>query len=544
MAKKRVTRRSRPTVQSLRRRLREAEDTLQAIREGHIDALVMATPDGEQIYTLHTADQPYRLMVEQMREGALTLSADGTVLYCNARFAELVGQSSVGIVGQAFANFVAGEDRTKIPALLTAETFREECELLTVQGTSLPAQLSATALVIDQARMTAVVVSDLTAERTERTLRESNRLKDEFLATLSHELRTPLNVIVGWTRMLMTGQLSDVMRQRALELVDKNAQAQAQIVADLVDMSRISTGKLSLDIAPLPVAPALQTALDSIRLAAEDKGVSIELARHAEDAVVLADATRLQQILWNLLSNAIKFTRAGGWIRVNAEPDDGNVRIEVEDSGIGIDPRFLPHVFDRFRQADSGSTRTYGGLGLGLSVVRDLVRLHSGRVEARSAGIGSGAAFIVWLPRAESVTIQRPAPRGAASSHRLEGKSILLIEDHDDTRDLTAAVLQQVGVSVLPCASAAEAFTLLNDRLPSAIVADIGLPDEDGISFIKRLRRHASAAVRHLPAIAVTAYSSAIDQQNALLAGFQRHLAKPVDPEHLVDALCAVLEAG
>src|SRR4051812_8164233 len=241
MAKKGVTRRSRSAVQSLRRRLREAEDTLQAIREGHVDALVMRTPEGEQIYTLHTADQPYRLMVEQMPEGALTLSADGTVLYCNARFAELVGHSSVGIVGQVFAHFVAPDDRTRIPALLTAETFRENCELLTAQGTSVPTQLSATALVIDQARMTAVVVSDLTAERTERTLRESNRLKDEFLATLSHELRTPLNVIVGWTRMLMTGQLSDAMRQRALELVDKNAQAQAQIVADLVDMSRIST---------------------------------------------------------------------------------------------------------------------------------------------------------------------------------------------------------------------------------------------------------------------------------------------------------------
>src|SRR3954463_12768474 len=258
MAKKRVSGRSGSTVESLRRRLQEAEDTLQAIREGHIDALVLQTPDGEQIYTLRTADQPYRLIVEQMREGALTLSAEGTVLYCNARFAELVGQSSVGIVGQVFANFVAPQDRATIRTLLNAETFREDCELLTAHGVSFPAQLSATALVIDQARMTAVVVSDLTAERTERTLRESNRLKDEFLQTLSHELRTPLNVIVGWTRMLLTGQLNDVIRRHALEMIDRNAHAQTQLVNDLVDMSRLTSGKLSLELEPVPVVAAVQ----------------------------------------------------------------------------------------------------------------------------------------------------------------------------------------------------------------------------------------------------------------------------------------------
>jgi PAS domain S-box-containing protein len=542
MAKQRVSRPSRTTVQSLRRRLQEAEDTLQAIRDGHIDALVMQTPEGEQIYTLRTADQPYRLMVEQMSEGAVTLSADGTVLYCNARFAELLGRSPVGIVGQLFESFVAPHDRATIPALLSAETFREDCELLTTRGASFPAQLSATALVIEQARMTAVVVSDLTAERIERTLRESNRLKDEFLATLSHELRTPLNVIVGWTRMLLSEQLSQPMRRRALELVDKNAQAQAQIVADLVDMARISTGKLSLDIASVPVTPALQIALDSVRLAADAKGISIQLAPCHEDAAVLADATRLQQILWNLLSNAVKFSRSGGAVRVSAECEGDQIHIRVEDSGIGIDARFLPHVFDRFRQAESGSTRSYGGLGLGLSVVRDLVRLHSGTVEARSAGIGSGACFVVSLPRAEGVTVQQPTSC-ARTPHRLDGRSILLLEDHDDTRDLTAAILQQVGVSVLPCASAAEAFALLNGPLPSAIVADIGLPDEDGISFITRLRRHSSADVRSLPAIAVTAYSSAVDRHEALVAGFQRHLAKPVDPGDLVDALCEVLDA-
>jgi PAS domain S-box-containing protein len=541
MAKKRAARRTTSTVQSLRRRLQEAEDTLQAIREGHVDALVMGTAEGEQIYTLRSADQPYRLIVEQMREGALTLSADGTVLYCNARFAQLIGRPSAEILGHAFATFVAPDDREKLQAMLDAATFRDECEVLTAHRTSFPAQLSASALVIDGTRTTALVISDLTPERREKALRESNRLKDEFLATLSHELRTPLNVIVGWTRMLLTDQLSEATRRRALETVDKNAQAQAQIVADLLDMSRITTGKLSLHVAPQAVIPALQAAVDSIRLAADAKRVSLDIARPAEDTLVVADSTRLQQILWNLLSNAVKFTPPGGRVAISAEREGDHIRIEVADSGIGIAAGFLPHVFDRFRQGESGSTRAYGGLGLGLAVVRDLVRLHSGTVEARSAGINAGACFVVRLPAANHMT-RTVATRRPLRHPRLAGKSILLIEDHEDTRDLTVQMLQQVGISVLPCASAAEAFAHLHESLPSAIVADIGLPDEDGIAFIARVRGHSSSAVRQLPAIAVTAYTSPAAQERALAAGFQRHLAKPIDPTHLIEVLCEVLD--
>src|SRR3954466_6694733 len=356
MAKKRAARRTASTVQSLRRRLQAAEDTLQAIREGQVDALVMGTAEGEQIYTLRSADQPYRLIVEQMREGALTLSADGTVLYCNARFAQLVGRPSAEIVGEAFATFVAPDDREKLQAMLDAPTFRDECQVVTAHRTSFPAQLSASALVIDGTRTTALVISDLTPERREKALRESNRLKDEFLATLSHELRTPLNVIVGWTRMLLTNELPEATRRRALEMIDKNAQAQAQIVADLLDMSRITTGKLSLHVAPLPVMPSLHAAVASILLAADAKRVSVHIAQPAEDTLVLADSTRLQQILWNLLSNAVKFTPSGGRVAIGAEREGDHIRIEVADSGIGIASEFLPHVFDRFRQAESGST--------------------------------------------------------------------------------------------------------------------------------------------------------------------------------------------
>src|SRR5258706_12463078 len=308
MAKKRRAPRSSPRERSLRTRLREAEETIEAIRHGHIDALVLSDQEGERVYALGTADQPYRLMVEQMHEGALTLSATGTVLYCNARFAELLGQSSLGIVGQPFQTFGAPAHRGRIQTLLESATFRDEYHLLARDGTPIPAQLSATALDIDGTRTLAVVVSDLTPERTERALRESNRLKDEFLATLSHELRTPVNVILGWTRMLLSDQLSVATRRRALELVDKNAQAQAQIVADLVDMSRITCGRLSLDVVPLPVPPALESALDSVRATAAAKGISLQVMLGGDDELVLADVTRLQQVLWNLLSNAVKVT--------------------------------------------------------------------------------------------------------------------------------------------------------------------------------------------------------------------------------------------
>ena len=299
--------------------------------------------------------------------------------------------------------------------MLSSESCRAEVQLETAAGASNPAQLSSIALNIDGVRTVAVVVTDLTHERTERGLRESNRLKDEFLATLSHELRTPLNVILGWTRMLLNDHLSEQARKHALELIDRNAQAQAQLVNDLVDMSRMTTGKLQVDLEPLPVVPVLEAALESVRPAAEAKDVSIHTSWHVQDANVLADATRLQQVLWNLLSNAVKFTPNGGRISVSA--DTGRPRASGSKSrtrGIGIDPAFLPHVFDRFRQADSATTRRYGGLGLGLAIVHDLVRLHGGEVEVRSAGVGQGATFVVTLRASRGArSCDRPATAAA-----------------------------------------------------------------------------------------------------------------------------------
>jgi len=537
MAKR--TRPARPSraIDELRRRLEEAEATIRAIREGHVEALVVHGPEGEQIYTLRSADQPYRLIVEQMQEGALTLSGDGTILYCNQRFAELVGHPPERIAGRSLAEFVIVADRPTVERVLATESHRAEVQLRSADDGATPAQLSSIALVIDAVRAIAVVVTDLTHERTERGLRESNRLKDEFLATLSHELRTPLNVILGWTRMLLTNQMSDDVRRHGLELIDRNAQAQAQLVNDLVDMSRMTTGKLQVELTPLSLVPVVENAIDSVRPSADSKGVSIHTSWEGEEAIVLADATRLQQVLWNLLSNAVKFTPRDGRITVTATKIESAIRIEVADSGIGIEAAFLPHVFDRFRQADSTTTRRHGGLGLGLAIVHDLVRLHGGEVEVSSPGIGHGTTFAVTLRSSEGpvpVTERRRPSRQPVS---LAGHSVMLLEDHADSRELLAQALRGAGAAVAAFGAAKEAFAALDRVRPSVIVADIALPDEDGYSFIRRVRAYPTPAIQSVPAIAVTAYATTADGAEALAAGFQQHLPKPIDPGRLVQAI-------
>jgi PAS domain S-box-containing protein len=533
----RKTRRRGPAptaLQDLRRRLQEAEDTIAAIREGHVEALVVQSSEGEQVFTLRSADHPYRLMVEQMREGALTIDAEGTILWCNSRFAELVGVPSERITSRSFRDFIAPVSLEVLEPILSKPAFRQESELRTERG-PLPALLSSTALEIDGIRTVAVVVSDLTQERTERGLRESNRLKDEFLATLSHELRTPLNVILGWTRMLLLDQSTDSRHRHALELIDRNAQAQAQLVNDLVDMARLSKGKVDLDLASLPVVPAVEGAIESIRPDADAKDITIKTVWRVDDETVLADSTRLQQMLWNLLSNAVKFTPARGRITVTVSRTDGRVRIDVADSGLGIDPDFLPHVFDRFRQADGRTTRAFGGLGLGLAIVRDLVRLHAGDVSASSSGRGKGSTFTVKLP--VGVPSRREEPLRAPRAASLTGLRVLVIEDHTDSRELMREVLEGVGATVSAFGTATDALAAIRHVKPSIVIADIGLPDVDGYSLIRQLRSHPSRAIQTLPAIAVTAYAAAADRAAALTAGFQRHLPKPIDSRLLIEAI-------
>jgi signal transduction histidine kinase/CheY-like chemotaxis protein len=361
----------------------------------------------------------------------------------------------------------------------------------------------------------------------------ANRLKDEFLATLSHELRTPLNAILGWVALLQAGKTDPRTLERAMTVIERNARAQAQLVDDLLDVSRIITGKLALDLRAVDLPAVLQEVADAIRPAAEAKGIEVEVEVEEGMPRLKADPARLQQMVWNLVSNAVKFTPGEGRVWIRARRRDRRVEIEVEDRGSGIDEAFLPHVFERFRQQDSSTTRAHGGLGLGLAIVRHLVELHGGEVEAESPGQGQGALFRIRLPL-------RPAPEADEEARPdevagdLGGLRVLLVEDEPDARELYRVILEENGARVVDVASAAEALVSFEVAPPDVLVSDIGLQGTDGYELIARIRSLPAAQGGSVPAVALTAYAGKEHERRALAAGFQMHVSKPVAAGELV----------
>jgi signal transduction histidine kinase len=375
---------------------------------------------------------------------------------------------------------------------------------------------------------------------------EANRTKDEFLATLSHELRTPLNAILGWVQVLRTGKLDAAAGARALETIERNARSQAQLIADLLDVSRIITGKLRLDFKPVELRRIIDAALETVRPAADAKGILLDISIGPLASPVLGDADRLQQVIWNLLSNAIKFTPRAGRVEVRLREQGGNAVIRVSDSGIGIRPDFLPYVFDRFRQAEGSITRTHGGLGLGLSIVRHLIELHGGTAEVESLGEGEGATFTVRLPLRAELAEDDPLDRTGAgvmspglfsTPDLLAGVRVVVVEDEADTRELLTLSLQQCGAEVAAFGSVPEALAAFDLAVPDVLLSDIGVPGEDGYSLIRKVRALPPALGGNVPAAALTAYARAEDRLRALEAGYQTHLAKPVDPAELIAAV-------
>lgn len=365
----------------------------------------------------------------------------------------------------------------------------------------------------------------------------ANRVKDEFLAVLSHELRTPLNPIVGWSKLLQSNSLPPQKQRYALETIERNAKLQTQLIEDLLDVSRILQGKVSLKIVPVNLAGAIASAIETVRLSAEVKSIQIstEFAPHL--GPVLGDGSRLQQVVWNLLSNSVKFTPPGGKIAVKLDRIDSDAKITVSDTGKGIEPDFLPYVFDYFRQADSTSTRKFGGLGLGLAIVRHLVELHGGTVKADSAGEGQGATFTVSIPLMPLQPPTIPAEGAPESSFNLSGIRVLAVDDDADARDLVVFLLEDCGASVTAVASAGDALKVLTQSVPDVLLSDIGMPDTDGYMLLRQVRALPPEQGGLVPAIALTAYAGEIDYQQALAAGFQRHISKPLDPDKLVQAM-------
>ena len=401
------------------------------------------------------------------------------------------------------------------------------------------------------ANLAAVAIENvglLERESTARTsAEESNRLKDEFLATVSHELRTPLTAILGWARMLESGGIESDMARRAIETIMRNAKAQAQIIEDILDVSRIITGKLSLDLRPIQLASLLEAAVNVVRPTAEAKGINVEVNFGVEPVAVSGDPDRLQQVFWNLFSNAVKFTPAGGKVSVQLRQNVSEAEVVVTDSGQGIPATFLPFVFDRFRQADSTSTRKHGGLGLGLAIARHLVEIHGGKVEATSDGVGKGSSFIVRLPLA-GATAQPVAEAEAAAETKeplkllLSGIDVLVVDDDDDTLELLKAALTQRGAQVTAVSSADQCLEAIKVVRPHVLISDIAMPDQDGNELIRKVV--ALNLQPRIPSIAITAYAQDEDRERALAAGYDHYLAKPVELNEFIATVAHAARNG
>ncbi len=386
------------------------------------------------------------------------------------------------------------------------------------------------------------------AERAARAEAErASRMKDEFLATLSHELRTPLNAILGWSQVLLARKGADDDLKRGLETIARNARAQTQLIDDLLDMSRIVSGKVRLDVQPLDLSSVVDAAVDSVRPSAEAKGIRLQKILDPLAGPVSGDPNRLQQVVWNLLSNAIKFTPKGGKVEVLLARVNSHLEVTVTDSGQGISAAFLPYVFDRFRQADASSTRIYSGLGLGLSIVKQLVELHGGSVQAKSDGDNCGATFIVRLPLAPVRSGEsRENPTAMRSSGieweqiPLDGIKVLVVDDEADARELIKQVLVQCGAAVTTASSSDEGLQVLQALRPHVLVSDIGMPDKDGYQFMRDLRSISAAKGGNTPAIALTAFARSEDRTRAMVAGYQIHISKPIEPQELIATVASL----
>ena len=520
-------------IKKLQRELEEAQETLRAIRQGEVDALVVEGPNGPQLFTLRTAEQPYRMLVEQMQEGALTLTPAGDVLYCNRRFAEIVDGASESIVGRSIAMFAAEADRPLLASALRAGRGKYEGHALTADGRAIPALFSIGTFVADGVESLCLVVTDLielTRTRAARAEAEAaSQAKDQFLAMLGHELRNPLGAITSAVTVL--GQTASPEHdRRAREVIAHQAEHLSRLVGDLLDVTRGALGKIELVRAPIDMVAAVRRCVATLE--SGDK-----LGRHvvtveAQPAWVEADAARIEQIVMNLLSNALKFTPPGRGIRITVGIEQGDAVLRVADQGAGISAELLPSVFDLFVQGDLDLDRRLGGLGVGLSLVRRLVELHGGRVEAASDGPGRGSVFTVRLPalaEAPQTPGKRSEPPAGAPRHR-----ILVVEDNADNREMMRILLESAGHQVHDTGDGVSGVEAAVQLAPDTVLVDIGLPGIDGYEVARRIRAKLRDRCR---LIALSGYGQQKDRERAFDAGFDDHLLKPVDPARLLEVL-------
>ena len=509
---------------------------------------------------LRESEERFRLLVEGVKDYAIfMLNPQGYVTSWNEGAHRIKGYRADEIIGQHFSKFYPPDaiDRKwpehELEVAQIQGRFEDEGWRLRKDGTRFWANVVITALYDSDKvlRGFAKVTRDLTERRRVESLVEAGQRMNDFVAMVSHELRTPLSAMLGWVRMLRSGRLESEVFERGLAAIERNTLTQAQLVEDLLDVSRIVSGKLRLTVEQVDMESVIHAAVDSVRLAAETKGIRIQVITDTNGGPVSGDAARLQQVLWNLLSNAIKFTPRGGRVRLQLERVDSSVRIAVTDTGIGMAADFLPLAFERFRQADSGLSRTQGGLGLGLAIVKHLVEAHGGNVWAESEGVDKGSTFIVQLPvaaiRREGQQARSPSAFGAPGvglefPAALAGVRVLVVDDETDTREMIEVVLRECKAVVRTAGSATEALAVLDDWNAEVLISDIGMPEESGYAFIRKLRKRPPERGGTIPAVALTAYARLQDRMQALSAGFQMHVAKPVEPAELIVVVSSLLE--
>ena len=504
-------------------------------------------------------------IVESSDDAIISKDLNGTIQSWNAAAQRLFGYTAAEIVGKPVRLIIPADRQAEEDDILARlrkgeridhyQTVRQakDGRQLDVSITVSPVRDASGKVVgaskiardiTEQKRAVAERERLLEAERVARAEAErASRVKDDFVAMVSHELRTPLNAILGWTQLMTRARNDPAVIERGLDVVARNTRLQAQLISDLLDISRIVSGKLALDVRSVDFRAIVGQAIEPVEEDARSKGVEIVLDLREGTTLVSGDASRLQQIVWNLVSNAIKFTPRGGQVRVGLDFSGAQARLEVTDDGVGIRPEFLPHVFDRFHQADRSITRRYGGLGLGLSIVKHLVELHGGEVRASSEGEGRGATFTVTLPVVgEAVETERRTRRSDADAPiALDATRLLVVEDEADTLEFLRRLLTTHGAMVFTAASAGEALSLVRSESLDLLISDIGLPETDGYDLIQRVRREPSRG-RDIPAIALTAYARSEDRTRALRAGYQAHIAKPVEPNELLAMIASFVE--
>jgi len=543
-------------------------------KDGSIFGVVLVFRDVTEQRRAHEAREHLAAIVEYSGEAIATKNLDGIIQTWNASAEKLFGYKAGEIIGKPVTILIPPERLpeeeeilSRIRRGLSAE--RLETIRVTKDGRRIPVSLTVSPLKDNEGNVTGAskLIQDITARQRieeqrqqllarERSLRAqaevAGRMKDEFLATVSHELRTPLNAILGWATTLNRTRLDEATVQRGMDAIERNARAQAQLIEDLLDVSRIISGKMRIDVKPVVLTPVVEAAIDSIRPAADAKSIRLEMIIDSDANYLRADEGRLQQIIWNLLSNSIKFTPAGGSVKVRIKRTPTMTEISVSDTGEGIEREFLPFVFDRFQQADSSVTRRHGGLGLGLAITRHLVEMHGGTIEARSEGEGRGATFTVKLPlqamasHAASTDSQRDsqATSGVDGRPDLAGLRILAVDDSRDTRDLITVVLETCGANVTTASLAREAIDVFAGWKPDVLICDIGMPEEDGYALIKTIRELPSEQGGKIPAIALTGYVRIEDRMRALEAGYQMFVPKPIEATELCTIVATLVGRG